>query len=163
MNSTPSKTPPPENNRDELIRAHLPLAYRLAACYRGSGKRYEALVQSAGVGLVKAAERFDFDSGMAFRTFAAPMITAELGRLLREHEADPRRVSYAQRRISAALSHGHRVRGLAQLLAVDTDVVADALLTAAGRETVTLNLPVQRRGGRLINRLHEVSVTPAAA
>jgi hypothetical protein len=49
------------------------------------------------------------------------------------------------------------------LLALDTDVVADALLAAAGRETVTLDLPVQRRGGRPIGRLYDASAAPAAA
>lgn len=175
MNATPSNIQPQQDNRDELIRTHLPLAYRLAACYRGAGVSYEDLVQIAGVGLVNAAERFEFGSGVAFRTFASPVITGELNLLLRDHAAAPhrptsqpgdhrdRQVTHAQRRISDALSHGRRVRGLAKLLSVDTDVVADALLSAAGRETVTLNLPVQRRGGRAIGRLHDASVAPAAA
>jgi RNA polymerase sigma factor (sigma-70 family) len=175
MNSTPINIQPPQSDRDELIRLHLPLAYRLAACYRGSGLGYTDLVRTAGAGLVKAAEDFDFDTEVAFRTFAAPVIAGELNLLLRDHAAAPhrptsqpgdrrdRQLTHAQRRISDALSHGRRVRGLARLLAVDTDVVADALLVAAGRETVTLNLPVQRRGGRPVGRLHDASAAPAAA
>lgn len=171
MTSTPISTQLNRNDCDELIRLHLPLAYRLAACYRGSGQDYEDLVEIAEVGLVKAAEHFDPSSGVGFRAFAAPMISGELSRSVREHKAAQRtasqpdeqpggQVAEFRHRISTALGHGPRVRELARQLDVDADVVADALLIAAGRETVTLNLPAQRCSVRGLDRLH---VTPAAA
>ncbi|HWD84464.1 MAG TPA: sigma factor [Solirubrobacteraceae bacterium] len=163
--------PSSPTDRDELIRLHLPLAYRLAACFRGFGESYEDLVQTAEVGLVTAAGRFEPARSLAFRAFATPIITAELRRSVGESDAGPRRshrrladgrtrqINGAQRRISGALGRDSRVQGLARLLAVDGDVVADALLSAAGREAVTLNLPVRRQTGRP----RGASVTPRAA
>jgi RNA polymerase sigma-B factor len=160
MNPTPSSIQPPiQTDPDELIRLHLPMAYRLAACYRGGAVPYADLVQTAELGLVKAAERFDCRSGISFRAFAAPMISIELGRALRESGRRSGDEDAAQRRIAGALGRGSRVRDLARLLAVDPDVMAEAMLRAASRESVTLNLPAPRRRGQL----HGVSVTPAAA
>lgn len=171
MNPTSSSTQPDQTDRDELIRLHLSLAYRLAACYRGFGESYEDLVQTAEVGLVTAAERFDAGHSLAFRAFATPIITAELSRSVAERDAGPERSkrrladgrirqrNEARRRISCALGHSLRVRDLARVLRVDGDVMAEALLSAAGREAMTLNLPVQRRTGRS----HRPSVTPQAA
>ena len=161
MNPSPNTIQPsPPSDRDELIRLHLPMAYRLAACYRGGPVPYEELVQTAELGLVRAVERFDPGSGIAFRAFAAPLISTELGRALREGGSARRPdEARAQHQIAAALGRGPRVRDLARLLAVDPDVMAEALLQAASRETVTLNLPVPRRGGQL----HGISATPAAA
>lgn len=166
MHSSPSSTQPNHADPDGLIRTHLPLAYRLAACYRGSGRSYADLVRVAQTGLVRAAERFDATSGGTFRAFAAPLISAELTQSLRRpgrpgEEAG--QLPEAQRRISAALSHSSRVRELARLLAVDGEVMAEALLRASGREAVTLNLPARRRSGAPVTRLRYVSARPAAA
>jgi RNA polymerase sigma-B factor len=160
MTPPPTSSQPGQTDRDDLIRLNLPLAYRLAACYRGFGRSYEDLVQRAETGLVKAAEDFQCNAGIAFPKFAMSLITSELRRSVRGPDAGPRRspspagarpatqMTTAQRRIAAALGHGSRVHDLARLLAVDRKVVADALLTAAGREAVTLNLPETRHGTR---------------
>jgi RNA polymerase sigma-B factor len=172
MTSSPSPKPT-QNDPDELIRSYLPLAYRLAACYRGSGATYADLVQTASIGLVQAVERFDPESGSAFGPFASPIITGELSRSLRERRGAHRdgelraqagqrrrRVARAQCQISAALARGDRVSELARRLSLDADVLADGLLKAAGRETVTLNLPVQRGSAGISGRPH---IRPAAA
>lgn len=171
MNSTPNSIQPPiETDRDELIRLHLPLAYRLAACYRSSGRPYEKLVESAEIGLVRAAEKFQGATAVSFRAFATPMITAELRRAARggrdarfgggAEGGEPRAdAAAAQQRLATALGAGPRVNDLARLLAVDPEVVAEALVQAAGRQAVTLNLPAARRGGYL----EGISGTPAAA
>lgn len=174
MNSTTPSPPLSQSDRDELIRNHLPLAYRLAACYRIPGKTYEDLVKTAGAGLVKAAARFDPGAGIEFNAFAAPVIAAELRHSLREDDVvahahvassdlPTRRVDEAQRTISAALGGGTRVRSLARALNVDAGVLADGLLAAACRESVTLNLPVQRRATRGVGRHHSGRIRPAAA
>jgi RNA polymerase sigma-B factor len=160
MNQPPKSTQPDPADPDQLIRLHLPLAYRLAACYRGFGKSYEDLVRTASVGLLTAAGRFDPARGSAFRAFATPIITAQLRRSLGERDAGlarsgrrladgrTRQINRSQRRIAAALARGARVNDLARLLSVDGQVMADALLSAAAREAVTLNLPAQRHGER---------------
>ena len=174
MNSTTPSPKLDQSDRDQLIRRHLPLAYRLAACYRVPGKQYEDLVKTAGAGLVKAAERFDERVDVDFEAFAAPVIAAELRHSLRDDDVvahvkttsrdQPlRSVDESQQAISGALGRGSRVRALARRLDLDPAVLADGLVAAACRESVTLNLPVQRRGPRGADRAHGFRMRPAAA
>ncbi|MER5884506.1 SigB/SigF/SigG family RNA polymerase sigma factor [Streptomyces sp. NPDC001941] len=70
--------------RDELARAWLPMAYRLADKYRDRGEQREDLRQVAAMGLVKAIDRYRDDVG-AFEAYAIPTITGEIKRHFRDH------------------------------------------------------------------------------
>jgi len=59
-----------ETARDRLVTANLRLATSLAHNYRYSGLPLEDLIQEANVGLMRAAERFDFRRGFKFSTYA---------------------------------------------------------------------------------------------
>ncbi len=71
--------------RDELIEAHLGVAYALARGFAGHGEELEDLRQVALLALFKSVERFDPDFGVSFSTFATPTIVGELKRHLRDH------------------------------------------------------------------------------
>ena len=68
--------------RDALITRYLPLARRLAKRHQTTGVPLEDLVQVANVGLVAAVDRFDPGRGVAFSSFAVPVIQGELKREL---------------------------------------------------------------------------------
>lgn len=71
--------------RDEIVRAHLPLAHHLAGRFGHRGIASQDLDQVAALALVKAVDRFDVDRGAAFATFATPTILGELKRHFRDH------------------------------------------------------------------------------
>jgi RNA polymerase sigma-B factor len=68
--------------REALITRYLPLARAIARRFQATGVPFEDLVQVANVGLVCAVNRFDPDRGVAFTTFAVPVIQGELKREL---------------------------------------------------------------------------------
>src|SRR5215467_4575718 len=57
--------------KDELVTANLRLVYALAQPYRNRGVPLEDLVQEGSLGLIRAAEKFDYRRGLKFSTYAA--------------------------------------------------------------------------------------------
>ncbi|MFE9997228.1 RNA polymerase sigma factor SigF [Streptomyces avermitilis] len=91
--------------RDEIVRAWLPMAERIAWRYRGRGESTEDLCQVAAVGLVKAVDRYDPARGNAFESYAVPTITGEIKRHFRDHMwvlHVPRRVQDLRNRVRVA-------------------------------------------------------------
>ncbi len=61
-----------------LVNAYMRLAVSMAGKYRRYGAPMADLVQEAGVGLMKAAEKFDPDRGVRFSTYAVWWIKASI-------------------------------------------------------------------------------------
>ncbi len=61
-----------------LVNAYMRLAIAMAARYRRYGVPMPDLIQEAGVGLMKAAEKFDPDRGVRFSTYAVWWIKASI-------------------------------------------------------------------------------------
>ncbi|MEV5341881.1 SigB/SigF/SigG family RNA polymerase sigma factor [Streptomyces sp. NPDC052676] len=96
--------PQRERVRDEVLRAWLPMAYRIAGSFRDKGESLEDLRQVAALGLVKAIRRFDPARG-PFEPFAIPTIRGELRRHFRDRMWDvrvPRRVQDLRNKVRAA-------------------------------------------------------------
>ncbi|WP_299650487.1 RNA polymerase factor sigma-32 [uncultured Jannaschia sp.] len=71
------------DHRDEaalhrLITAYMRLAISMAAKFRRYGAPMNDLIQEAGLGLMKAAEKFDPDRGVRFSTYAVWWIKASI-------------------------------------------------------------------------------------
>jgi len=71
------------DQRDEaalhrLINAYMRLAISMAAKFRRYGAPMNDLIQEAGVGLMKAADKFDPDRGVRFSTYAVWWIKASI-------------------------------------------------------------------------------------
>src|SRR5438309_5008833 len=88
--------------RQHLVESHLPLVHSLARRYAGQGESLDDLVQVGAVGLVKAGNRFDKSRGVAFATFAGPVIEGEIRRYLRDRSA-PMRIPRDLQRASGEL------------------------------------------------------------
>ena len=69
--------------REELVRAYMPLAKRLAGRYRHTGESQDDLEQVAYLGLIKSIDRYDPDLG-PFTRYAVPNILGELKRHFRD-------------------------------------------------------------------------------
>ncbi len=61
-----------------LVNAYMRLAIAMASRYRRYGAPMPDLIQEAGVGLMKAAEKFDPDRGVRFSTYAVWWIKASI-------------------------------------------------------------------------------------
>lgn len=67
-----------ERSLHRLVNAYMRLAVSMAGKYRRYGAPMPDLIQEAGVGLLKAAERFDPDRGVRFSTYAVWWIKASI-------------------------------------------------------------------------------------
>ena len=67
-----------------LINAYMRLAISVAARFRRYGAPMNDLIQEAGLGLMKAADKFDPDRGVRFSTYAVWWIRAYVGKYLKE-------------------------------------------------------------------------------
>jgi len=88
--------------RDELVRAWLPMAERIAVRFKGRGESLEDLYQVAALGLVKAVDHYDPARGHAFEAYAVPTVTGEIKRHFRDHMWTlhvPRRVQDLRNRV----------------------------------------------------------------
>ncbi|MGW1544897.1 SigB/SigF/SigG family RNA polymerase sigma factor [Streptomyces sp. NPDC002309] len=108
----------PERDRvqEELLRAWLPMAHRIAWRFRDKGEGIEDLRQVAALGLLKAIRRFDPERG-PFEPFAIPTIRGELRRHFRDRMWDvrvPRRVQELRNTVRAACAELAHVPGSRQ-------------------------------------------------
>ncbi|MBT2387771.1 SigB/SigF/SigG family RNA polymerase sigma factor [Streptomyces sp. ISL-11] len=91
--------------RQQVVRAWMPMAERLARQFRNRGETVEDLNQVALLGLVKAVHRYDPARGTAFESFAVPTVVGEVKRHFRDHMWDvhvPRRVQELRNRVRTA-------------------------------------------------------------
>ncbi len=70
--------------RERYVEENLGLAHSCVRRYIGRGIEYDDLYQTACIGLVKAAEKFDEARGYRFSTYAVPVILGELKQLFRK-------------------------------------------------------------------------------
>jgi RNA polymerase sporulation-specific sigma factor len=73
-----------KDSREEAIRANLALVGYVTSRFLGRGYDYDDLYQYGCIGLMKAVDRFDARYGVAFSTYAVPLIIGEIKRFLRE-------------------------------------------------------------------------------
>lgn len=120
-----------------LVLDYLDLAEALAARFEARGRERADLNQVAYLGLVKAAKGFDESKGDSFPAYAAPTITGELKRYLRDrswmvrpprHIQDLRsRLFRAEPELTQALGRNPTVCELAQHLEVESGEVREAI------------------------------------
>jgi RNA polymerase sigma-B factor len=122
---------------NDLILDYLDLAEALAARFEARGRERADLNQVAYLGLVKAARGFDRSKGDSFPAYAAPTITGELKRYLRDrswvvrpprHIQDLRsRLFRAEPELAQVLGRNPTVSELAHHLGAGTDDVNEAI------------------------------------
>jgi RNA polymerase sigma factor (sigma-70 family) len=118
--------------KDEFIQANLRLVVAVARKYSGRGMPLIDLVQEGNLGLVRAVEKFDYQRGYKFSTYATWWIRQSVGRAIHEQARPVRLPTHAGEQMTRLM----RVRRdmMAELDAEPTD---DDLATV-------LELPVER-------------------
>lgn len=84
LRALPPGSPEHAELRAELIRAHLPLVYRIARGFDRRGVSLEELVQVGSEALVRAVDHFDPDRGNGFMVYAHPSISGSMKRYFRD-------------------------------------------------------------------------------
>jgi RNA polymerase sigma-B factor len=135
--------------RDELVRAHLPLARNLARKFRTRDESLDDLVQIATVGLINAIDRFNPSHGSDFLAFAVPTISGELRHYFRDSSWSvrvPRRLKELNASIAAArdeltiqLARAPRPSEIAEHLGIETEEVYEGLRAGQGRYGASLD------------------------
>lgn len=67
-----------------LVRRNTPLVWSMVKRFQGRGQEPEDLFQLGCIGLLRAAQRFDFSKNVQFSTYAVYMIIGEMKRFLRD-------------------------------------------------------------------------------
>lgn len=158
MSTLPADDPRREGLRSQVIEAHMPYARYLAARYGMPGEEVEDLFQVAYLALVKAVDNFDPERGVAFLTYATPMIIGEIKRYFRDSTWAvhvPRRMQELSSQLRTAtetlgqsLGRSPTVGELAGHLGAEPAEIIDAMDARAAHSTVSLDLPVDGGSAR---------------
>jgi RNA polymerase sigma-B factor len=143
---------------NDLVLNYLDLAEALAARFEARGRERADLNQVAYVGLIKAARGFDRSKGESFPAYAAPTITGELKRYLRDrcwmvrpprHIQDLRsQLCRAEPELAQSLGRSPSIAELASHLGVETGEVREALNAASSLTPDSLDSVPPHGGAR---------------
>src|SRR3954463_3233486 len=143
--------------KDRLVRSNLRLVASVARRHVGRGLAMEDLLQEGVVGLIRAAEKYDWRRGTRFSTYAVPWIRqsisqalANTGRLIRlpaPQHLQAEKLSRAEREL---LERGAREPGVAELArATGLPEPAVVRIRRADAHAASLDAPVGDGAGRL--------------
>lgn len=149
QNLPASNGPDCQASENQLVLTHLDLAESLAARFGGRGRERDDLKQVAYLGLVKAARAYDESRGTSFPAFAAPTITGELKRHLRDRcwvirpprSVQDRRVRLLrdESELAQRLGRNPTAAELAQVLGVSEQDVREASAAASSMRPDSLD------------------------
>ena len=121
--------------KDRMITSNLRLVIHVARGYRGQGLPFHDLIQEGIVGLIRAAEKFDWRRGFKFSTYATLWIRqaiqrglANTGRSIRlpAHIGQrERKVARAERDLTVRLGREPTLEELAEAVELEVEEVAD--------------------------------------
>lgn len=138
--------------RNRLVEEHTELAEHFARRYSGRGLARDDLRQMALLAMVKAADRFEPERGVAFSTFASRTIDGELKRQFRDRSwsvRPPRALQElhlalrrADEELTQELGRHPRLAELAERLEVGEEEVLEALEAGAAHQADSIDAPL---------------------
>ncbi len=139
-----------ETGKDELVRRNLRLVVDIAKRYHGRGLGLLDLVQEGNIGLMKAAERYQYRKGFKFSTYATWWVRQGITRALADQSRTIRipvhlteashRITRTARRLVQQLGHVPRTEDLARALQVRPEKIHETL--QAFQEPISTENPV---------------------
>jgi RNA polymerase sigma-B factor len=140
-----------ERAREELVRRFMPIARKLARRFQGAWEIFDDLAQVAGIGLVKAIDRFDIERGVTFQSYAVPTILGELKRYLRDSgwaihvprslQERALKVEQAQRQLATQSGRTPTFNELAEYLEISIEDVLEAAEATSAHHAISFETP----------------------
>src|SRR4051812_12789480 len=160
--------------KDRLVRCNLRLVASVARRHAGRGLAMEDLLQEGVVGLIRAAEKYDWRRGTRFSTYAVPWIRqaisqalANTGRLIRLPAPQHLQAEKLARAERGLLERGAHPGAAALAAATGLPEAAIQRIRRADTPAASLDAPVGDGAGRLVDLVADaqepVDVALAAA
>lgn len=134
----------------KLVSSNLRLVISIAKRYKNTGLTFLDIIQEGNLGLMKAAERFDYNLGFKFSTYATLWIRQSISRALVDQSKVIRipthiiqRISQymkIQKKLSAELKREPSLEELVNELELSEEQVSNLILLT--RETISLDAPI---------------------
>ena len=160
-----------ERAKDELVRFNLRLVVDIAKHYTGRGLTLLDLVQEGNIGLMKAAERYQYRKGFKFSTYATWWIRQGITRALADQSRTIRipvhqteashRILRVTRRLGQQLGRPARLEEVAQVLRMRPERLHETV--QAFQEPVALEKPVGDGSTEFGELLPDVQAVPPDA
>jgi RNA polymerase sigma factor (sigma-70 family) len=158
-----------ERAKDEFIRANLRLVVSIARRYVRSGMPMLDLIQEGNTGLVRAVEKFDYERGYKFSTYATWWIRQAISRAIAQQERtvrlpvhlveDVNRMRNVTRQLTRELGMDPEPAQIAASLGVTVERVTE--LVRWSQDTVSLDTPVGDDGDTNLGDLVADSDAPS--
>ena len=154
-----------EEARAQLVEENVGLIWCVVRRFLGRGVESEDLFQIGSIGLLKAIDKFDFSFDVKFSTYAVPMISGEIQRVLRDDgiikvSRSLKELAYkaflAREKLQENLHREPTLEELASDLGVEKEELAMAM--EASSEVESLYKPVYQKDGNevpLLEKLEE--------
>ena len=137
--------------KDKLIQSNLRLVVSIAKKYTGQGVLFMDLVQEGSLGLIKAAEKFDYARGFKFSTYATWWIRQTIIRAIANHSKTIRIPVHMSEKIrmykrvhsnlSAKLNREPNDKELASAMKITQEKLF-LIRKAMNREPMSLDMPI---------------------
>ncbi len=136
--------------QERLINANLRLVVKIAKNYTSLEPSLIDLVQEGNLGLIRAAEKFDYKMGCRFSTYASYWIKHYITRFIAKRSRTIRvpirkgdlfkKIKKAQESLTSDLGKEPSVKEIADMLGIDENIVADIM--EVFQPTVSLEHPL---------------------